>query len=315
MKVWRAILTGAVIGGTVAGCGSGLTGTSSPSSQPVASSAPVSSNPPAAAVFLQSSAQVVFAGDTVALTVQESAGTGGSQWTRLAGATVSFGDGSTASASAACTGGSLPAPGAGLVIRHVYHRPGAVNARVTAVSSCTQQAQPDLTGATASMRVLPSASVASASWPQCGTSQVRVTAIGKGAALGHLGVLFTLQNTSSASCRLYGYPGLLMLDSTGAPLPTTVVRAVNGSYLIARVAPHWVALAPGSVGSFDLEYGDNPVGTQVNEPYATACPAAQSAEVTLPGADDHSVVPVSMAPCGGQVLVSPVVPGSQWVGP
>jgi hypothetical protein len=74
-----------------------------------------------------------------------------------------------------------------------------------------------------------------------------------------------------------------------------------------------VALQPGALASFDLQYGDNPVGVQASEPYAQACPSAASAEVTLPNATGHSVVPVSMAPCGGQVLVSPVVPGSQWL--
>lgn len=135
-----------------------------------------------------------------------------------------------------------------------------------------------------------------------------------GAALGHVGVLFTLQNTSSASCRLYGFPGLLLLGSQGQALPTNVVRAVNGSYLILKVGPHSVALPPGATASFDLEYGDNPVGPQANEPYSEACPSATSTEVTLPNATDHSVVSVSMAPCGGQVLVSPVVPAAQWVG-
>jgi hypothetical protein len=83
--------------------------------------------------------------------------------------------------------------------------------------------------------------------------------------------------------------------------------------LFPAVAPHRVALGPGATASFDLQYGDNPVGAQANEPYAQACPATTEAEVTLPDASGHSVVPVSMAPCGGQVFVSPVVPGSQWL--
>jgi hypothetical protein len=161
--------------------------------------------------------------------------------------------------------------------------------------------------------VLPAAPAASAAWPQCGPSQIGITAAGTGAALGHVGVLFTLRNTSSASCRLNGYPGMLLLSSNGQALPTTVVRVLSGAYLIPAVVPHRVALQPGALASFDLQYGDNPVGAQANEPYAQACPSAASAEVTPPNANGHSVVPVSMAPCGGQVLVSPVVPGSQWL--
>jgi hypothetical protein len=185
---------------------------------------------------------------------------------------------------------------------------------VTAATVCGQAGKPNLQGSWDYLRVLPSAPAASGSWPQCSRSQVEITAKAMGAALGHVGVLFTLQNTSSASCRLYGFPGMLLLGGSGLALPTTVHRVVTGSYLILGIAPHWVALPPGALGSFDLEYGDNPVGAQASEPSAQACPPAASAEVTLPNATDHSVVPVTMAPCGGDVLVSPVVPGTQWVG-
>ena len=321
MRGWRAILTGAVIGGALAGCASGHPGASSRPGSASATSPPVTAQPSAepssapATVYLQSSSQVAFTGDVVALTVQQSAGSGSPQWIRLASATVRLGDGTTASASGPCTGASLPPPGSGLIIRHVYRQTGVVNAQVTAVSSCGQRAAPDLTGATATMRVLPAAPVASASWRQCNKTQIGVTASGNGAALGHVGVLFTLRNMSSASCRLYGYPGLLLLGGNGQALPTTIVRAVSGAYLFPRVPPHWVALPPGASGSFDLQYGDNPVGAQANEPYATACPTATQMEVTLPNASDHTVVPASMAPCGGQLVVSPVVPGVQWLGP
>jgi Protein of unknown function (DUF4232) len=155
---------------------------------------------------------------------------------------------------------------------------------------------------------------ASASWPQCRSTQIGVTVTGKGAALGHVGVLFTLRNASSDHCRLYGYPRLLLLGGQGQALPTTVVPAVNGAYLFPSVTPHWVALAPGATGSFDVQYLDNPVGAQANEPYATACPTASHVQVTMPDASDHTVVPANIAPCGGQLLVSPVVRGSQWLG-
>jgi hypothetical protein len=165
------------------------------------------------------------------------------------------------------------------------------------------------------LRVLPAAPAASASWPQCTPSQIGITATNAGAGLGHVGVLFALRNTSSASCRIEGYPGLQLLGSSGQALPTTVVRAVTGAYLFPAVAPHPVALTPGAAASFALQYGDVPVGAQANEPYAQACPPASSTQVTLPSDSDHAVVPASMAPCGGQVLVSPVVPGSQWLSP
>jgi hypothetical protein len=91
---------------------------------------------------------------------------------------------------------------------------------------------------------------------------------------------------------------------------------VTGTYLFPPVAPHRVALRPGGYAAFELEYEDNPSGPQAGEPYSTACPAASQAEVVLPGAGADSagsVVPASMAPCGGDVWVSPVIPGRKLI--
>jgi Protein of unknown function (DUF4232) len=326
MTRWRAIVVGAVTGGAVAiaGCGSPGPGSAASSRSPQGSH-PTATSPPAGALgsgsagpgatataYLSTSHPVPFAGDVVPLTARASAGTGGTQWERLASATVNFGDGTTATVRGACTGTSLRPASAGLVIRHTYERTGPVSPQLTTAAVCGHSGHPHV-GPGPSLRVLPAASAASAAWPQCSPSQIGITAASTGAALGHVGVLFTLRNTSSASCRLDGYPGILLLGSNGKALPTMVVRVLNGAYLIPPVVPHRVALQSGAVASFDLQYGDNPVGAQANEPYSQACPSAASAEVTLPNANGHSVVPVSMAPCGGQVLVSPVVPGSQWL--
>jgi Protein of unknown function (DUF4232) len=325
MNRWGAITVGAVAGGAVAlaGCSSSGAGSAGaarpPRGSPAATTASASAPAPASAlpagstaVSLSSSQPVPFTGDVVPLTVQASASTGAQQWERLASATVSFGDGTTASVSGRCTGSGLPPPSAGLVVRHAYQRTGLVNPELTAAVVCGQAGQPDL-GPGPTLRVLPAAPAASASWPQCSQSQIGITAAGTGAGLGHVGVLFTLRNTSSASCRIEGYPDLQLLGSSGNALPTTVVRAVTGAYLFPAVSPHRVALAPGATASFDLQYGDNPVGAQANESYAQACPSASSSEVTLPNSSGHSIVSASMAPCSGQVIVSPVVPGSQWL--
>lgn len=326
MTCWRAIVVGVLAGGAVAvaGCGSSGQGSARSSAPPPGSLPAVTSRPAGApasgtagpgattTAYLSTSKPVPFTGDAVPLTVQASSGAGGTQWERLASATVSFGDGTTSTVRARCSGPSLPPPSAGLVVRHAYQRTGPVSPQLTAAALCGHRGQPDLSPGP-SLRVLPAAPAASASWPQCRPNQIGIIAAGNGAALGHVGVLYTLRNASSASCRLNGYPGMLLLGSSGQPLPTTVVRAVSGAYLFPAVVPHWVALQPGALASFDLQYGDNPFGAQANEPYAQACPPATSAEVTLPNASGHTVVPASMSPCGGQVFVSPVVPGSQWL--
>jgi hypothetical protein len=142
---------------------------------------------------------------------------------------------------------------------------------------------------------------------------VRIADHGTGAGLGHVGVLFTVHNISAAGCNLLGYPGLRLLAAGGKPLPTTVHDAAAGTYLFPAVAPHRVALRPGGYAAFELEYGDNPTGSQANEPQATACPAASRARVTLPGASAGKVIAASMAPCGGDVWVSPVIPGRKLI--
>jgi hypothetical protein len=331
MSRWPAIMLGAVSAGALAlgGCGSGQpsaagrheampskpAASAAPSSHP-ATTAPAPGASPKPVVELQSSAQVPFTGDTVMLRVQAAAGAGSPQWLRLATATVALGDGTTATVTGKC-GTSQPPASAGLLVRHAYRQPGVVSPSVTAATVCGNRAETgaDLAGATVSLRVLPAASAASASWPQCRQGQLAMTATSEGAGLGHVGVLFALRNTSSSGCRLEGYPGLQLLDSNGHALPTTVVRAVNGAYLFPAVVPHSVALAPGAAGSFDLQYFDSPVGAAANQPYATACPAATQVAVTMPDSAGRSVVPASMAPCEGQVLVSPLVPGVQWLAP
>jgi hypothetical protein len=330
MSRWPAIMLGAVTAGAVAlaGCGGGQpaaagqhaarpgkSAASSAPGSPPAVTAPAPGASSGAGVDLQSSAQVPFTGDTVILRVQAAAGAGSPQWLRLATATVALGDGSTSTATGKCAGTSLPPPSTGLLVRHIYRHAGVVIASVTAATVCGHRAETGagLAGASLSLRVLPAASAVSASWPRCRQDQLTTTAAGEGAGLGHVGVLFTLRNSSSASCRLEGYPSLQLLDSNGHALPTTVVHAVSGAYLFPAVVPHSVALAPGAVGSFDLQYYDNPVGAAANQPYATACPAATQVEVTMPNSTGHSLVPAGMAPCEGQVLVSPVVPGAQWL--
>jgi hypothetical protein len=320
MSRWRAIVGWAVMAGSVAlaGCGSGPA-VSSQVGVPQPTTAPAAGGASSASVIdLQSSQLVPFTGDTITLRAQAAAGPGGPQWLRLASAKVALGDGTASTVTGQCTGGSLPPPSAGLLVRHAYRQPGVVSPHVTAATLCGRAGTvggSGLTGASVLLRVLPTAPAASASWPRCAKSQLSMAATSTGAGLGHAGVLFTLRNTSSASCRMFGYPGLQLLSASGQQLPTTVVPAGSGAYLFPAVVPHWVALQPGAVGSFDLQYGDTPVGSAASEPDAQACPAATHVEVTMPKTTGHVVVPASMAPCGGQVLVSPVVPGAHWLTP
>jgi hypothetical protein len=328
VKAWRAIILAAVTAAALAGCGGSHpnatgtpgqgTGGSHPPAPTTSAAAAGTTRPTpagsaaAAALYLQTTEDVPFTGDVATLTAQASAGAGVPRWLRLASVTISFGDGTSASVTQQCSGGHQAPAAKGLALGHAYRRAGAFTAEVTSASICGETGSPDLSGVSAAVHVLPAAPSASASWPKCAAGEVRIAAHGTGAGLGHVGVLFTVHNTSAAGCRLLGYPGLRLLGSGGKALPTTVHDAATGTYLFPPVAPHRVALPPGGYAAFELEYGDNPSGPQSSEPQETACPAASQAEVTLPGAragTAGSVVSVSMAPCGGDVWVSPVIPG------
>jgi len=318
MNRWRTIILAALAAAAMAGCGTSRPTAAgpSPAPQPAASgttAAGTTAATTAAVIYLTTSREVPFTGDVVTLRAQAAAGPGTSRWLRLASVRISFGDGSAGSASQPCSGGGPGQAARGLAVGHAYRRAGLFTAQVTSATICGRAGHPDLAGVTSAMRVLPTAPPASASWPLCRPGQVRVTARGTGAGLGHVGVLFTVHNVSAAHCRLLGYAGLRLLSRADRRLPTTVHHATSGAYLFPPVAPHRVALRPGGYAAFELQYGDNPTGAQASEPYAKACPAASGVEVTLPGNRGFSVVSVAMAPCGGAVWISPLFPGRQWI--
>jgi hypothetical protein len=312
VTVLAGIVCAVAVGGSLAACSSPTPVSSRSAVRMARAARPASTALAWAAISADVGADVYFTGDVV--TVDAVTEADFSDWLRLGSMTVRFADGTTASVSQSCMGSPAVVPDqagpgrTGLTVSHVYTEAGLLTARVTAASVCGHARHVDLSDATSTVQVLSTAPPGSASWPGCTQNQIQIAASSSGVAAGHMGVLFTLQNVSSVSCRLFGYPGLELLGPGGTRLPTTVVR--GGSYLFPSIAPHWVALPPGTFAAFDVEYGDVPSETGPSE----TCPTASGAEVYVPGSYDFSVVAVSMAPCGGEVVVSPVVPGRSWVG-
>jgi len=126
-----------------------------------------------------------------------------------------------------------------------------------------------------------------------------MSVIGSQGAAGTFEVSFGLRNTSSTPCTMNGFPGALLLNASGAPLPTTVVRAGNLSFTNFSAVP--VNLAPGATAYFNLGYSDVPTGSE------TSCEMATQLEVTPPNATTHEVVSASLSVCNhGTLTVSPV---------
>jgi Protein of unknown function (DUF4232) len=71
--------------------------------------------------------------------------------------------------------------------------------------------------------------------------------------MGHGEIGFVLHNTGNASCRTYGYPGILFLDQGGHPLPT-VPHHTTSDFFGSSPATALV-IAPGGSASFRLDVG------------------------------------------------------------
>ena len=86
--------------------------------------------------------------------------------------------------------------------------------------------------------------------PLCRAGTLALGFLGQQGATGH-GVLgFTLRNTGSASCHTFGFPGILWLSKTGAPLPTKSIRTTRDFFGAAPLVS--LTVMPGSVVSFRL---------------------------------------------------------------
>lgn len=128
-------------------------------------------------------------------------------------------------------------------------------------------------------------------------------------AAGSIGQVVHFKNHSSATCSLYGYPGMLMLDASGKPLPTDVHR---GSSVTVPARPaRLVTLASGGEASFDLGYADS---TGFGD---DRCPTSTRVEITPPNDYKHLTIAWRLQPYGGdiphlrcgEITVSPVFAG------
>lgn len=133
----------------------------------------------------------------------------------------------------------------------------------------------------------------------CRASQLTMARVGSEGAAGTQELTFSLENSSSATCTMRGYPGMLLLAADGAALPTTVDR--GGGLAFENVAVTSVSLAPGQSAYFNLGYSD-----VVAVP--PACSTAAAVEITPPTATTQGeVTGLHVQACAnGTLHVSPV---------
>lgn len=99
-----------------------------------------------------------------------------------------------------------------------------------------------------------------------------------------------LTNTSGQTCDLYGYGGLQLVDTAGAPLPTDLSR-------VANPGPMMITLSPGESASKTLHWTAFP---SAGEPADRPCqPEPNGARVIPPDETDPLSVDWSLGPvCG-----------------
>jgi hypothetical protein len=148
----------------------------------------------------------------------------------------------------------------------------------------------------------PPAAAAAAPPGRCHTAGLLVSFAGSEGAAGTIVDTFRMTNIGQSACTLYGFVGMRMLDASGRPLATRVVR--NGGIFSTQAGPSRFVLQTAGVATFQAAWSDVPHGSE------GVCPPAARLEVTPPDEYDQRVVAVgtwSLAPCaGGEIDVTPI---------
>ncbi len=141
----------------------------------------------------------------------------------------------------------------------------------------------------------------------CLAGQLAVQVGAANGAAGSVGYTNSFENASGSTCTLFGYPGMQMLDASGHPLPTHVIRGT--SVTVPYVAEKLVTLAPGGKAYFHM-------GFAASTGYGNAqCPTSARVEFTPPNDFQSLTVPLAIRPYGGptiaqlncgEITVSPV---------
>lgn len=137
--------------------------------------------------------------------------------------------------------------------------------------------------------------------PLCVGSQLRLSAEGGDAGMGHRVAIIGVQNVGPRACSLSGYAAVGVQDRQGRDL--TGIRAVQapGSYLRSGEKPVPVELAPRAKAFFDIAWTVVPHEADGER----VCPSATRVRVTAPGGTSPLSLDQTFTPCGGRIDVTP----------
>src|ERR1700733_14078359 len=126
-----------------------------------------------------------------------------------------------------------------------------VATQATSVSTTTESTTTTSTASTSTSTSTTTTTVAGP--PPCTASTLALSFLGQQGGMGHGEIGFQLRNTSSTSCRTYGWPGIQFLDQSGAPLPTIPHHTTSDFFGNSTAIP--LVIAPGDSASFRLDVG------------------------------------------------------------
>lgn len=135
----------------------------------------------------------------------------------------------------------------------------------------------------------------------CKGPQLKLSADGGDAGMGHRVTIVGVQNLGTQACSLTGYPVVTLQDPRGKILTTVRAEQNPGSYLRTGQAPAPVTIQPQAKAFFDLAWNVVPNEGQGE----TVCPTAARIRAVAPGDTSPVTLVQSFTPCGGRIQVSP----------
>lgn len=148
-----------------------------------------------------------------------------------------------------------------------------------------------------------SSAAQAASGQRCHTSGLAISSRPLGAAAGNHYAVIVFTNNSGHSCRVYGFPGMQLLNSDGAKVPTDVVRDPSSKSRL-------VTLATGAAAWTRVSWSAIPGD---DEPSSEQCePTPASTEVTPPDETAHKIIKWPYGPAceHGRVVVTALAAGT-----
>lgn len=175
-------------------------------------------------------------------------------------------------------------------------------ATTPSTTTTTTSTQTTTTGTTTGT----TSTVDTAGIPACVAGDLSGSFLGTNGAAGTIAIGFALKNTSGGACHTYGWPGVLLLSSSGAALPTNARR--TSSDMLGSTPPTEMVLQPGQEASFRI------IASQFAESSNSSCPNASVLQIIPP--DDVATLKVNISggiPACGQATLSPLMSGtSAW---